>query len=518
MHTITKQGLVPWKLMPRDSLDGFEPETTLRQFITSLDITVTPSATNASAEAPKFSNSTKSSGHGINLDGSTADHAYNLTIGTDGKAAIAARSTDGVINALASFTQLFYKHSNDRVDGGYTKMAPVSISDEPKFIYRGLNLDVARSWYELDDIKRAIDGMAQTKLNVLHLHITDSQSWPIEIPALPELAKKGAYQEWATYSTRDIEKLHKYALRRGVTINMEMDMPGHTTAIAYAYPQLIAAAFAKPWYSYCAEPPCGTLQLNNPEVDKFIDTLFKDLLPRISPYTSMFHSGGDEVNANAYTLDPTTNSSDKAVIGKGIQKLKDRIHAHVREAGLTPMVWEEMAIDWDLDLGKDVVVGAWHTGYTAKAVEKGYRVIAGDSNYWYLDCGRGAWINYDNTYLDRFPFNDYCSPVKNWRAAYAYDPLEGVPKDKQHLVLGAEAHLWSEQTDGISLDDMLWPRASAAAEVMWSGRYEKNGEPRSQLTAVHRLSEHRERLVNQNFQARPVHMPFCTQLDPSECS
>lgn len=505
MDAILKKGLVPWKLMPRGALDTYEPSPDVRVFIKQLSITTTGAT---------FKNKTANS----NSSASTADEAYKLTVSADGTASLSAASTSGVLYGLQSFVQLFYKHSDDR-SGSYTKLAPVSISDEPKLVYRGVNLDVARSWYEVDDILRTIEGLAQNKLNHLHLHVTDSQSWPLEIPALPELAQKGAYAPGLSYSPRDIEHIQKFALRRGVRLNVEIDMPGHTTAIALAYPDLIAAAFAKPWGSYCAEPPCGTLQLNNPEVDTFIDKLFNDLMPRLAKYSDIFHTGGDEVNANSYTLDPTTKSSDPAVIGKGIQKLIDRTHAHVRKAGMIPMVWEEMLFDWNITLGKDVIIGAWHEGYAAKAVAQGYRAIAGSSDYWYLDCGHGGWINYPNEHAaGAFPFNDYCSPVKNWRKVYYYDPWAGIPAGQQHLLYGAEVHMWSEQTDGFSVDDMLWPRTSAAAEVMWSGRHDAKGQPRDQFDVVGRLAEIRERMLLHNFQMGPVQMPHCTQHDASECS
>lgn len=100
----------------------------------------------------------------------------------------------------------------------------------------------------------------------------------------------------------------------------------------------------------------------------------------------------------------------------------------------------------------------------------------------YLDCGKGQWLNFENgaSYDRWYPFNDYCSPVKNWRLMYSYDPFSGVLPQNRHLVLGGEVHLWAEQTDPVNLDDMLWPRASAAGEVLWSGRQDFNGKNRSQ--------------------------------------
>jgi len=94
---------------------------------------------------------------------------------------------------------------------------------------------------------------------------------------------------------------------------------------------------------------------------------------------------------------------------------------------------------------------------------------------------------------------------------YAYDPLNGVPGNLTHLVLGGEVHIWSEQTDPVNIDRQIWPRACAAAEVLWSGAKDENGQNRSQITASPRLSEMRERLVAKGIGAEPIQMPFCTQ-------
>lgn len=362
LNNILSEGLVPWKLVTRHELDEFEPFGLGNQnYLTKLVITQTD-----------VSNDTLIVG---------GNETYTLDLKTDGTATITANSVNGVLHALQSFVQLFYRHSSN--SGSYTNMAPVSIRDSPVLQYRGLNLDVARNWYPIKDILRTVDALSWNKFNVLHLHMSDSQSWPMEVPSLPALAEKGSYYKGLTYSPADIEHIQTYALQRGVTVNIEFDMPGHTTSIASAYPNLIAAAYAKPWWRYCAEPPCGTLQLNNPEVDKFIDMLFEDVMPRLKPYTAYFHTGGDEVNANSYTLDPTLKTSDRQMIAKYIQKLVDRTHSHVRAAGLMPIVWEEMLLEWNVTMGDDVLVQAWGGLETvAKVVERGHKVLAGSSSYW----------------------------------------------------------------------------------------------------------------------------------------
>jgi hexosaminidase len=95
------------------------------------------------------------------------------------------------LNWELTILQLFFQHSSG---GVYTKMIPVVIYDTPKFQHRGLNMDVSRNWYPIDDILRTIRALSWNKFNRLHLHMTDSQAWPMDIPAFPLLSQKGAYQ------------------------------------------------------------------------------------------------------------------------------------------------------------------------------------------------------------------------------------------------------------------------------------------------------------------------------------
>ncbi|KAH8591375.1 beta-hexosaminidase beta chain [Bisporella sp. PMI_857] len=495
------KGLVPWKQHPRHQLSELEPAATGPKIcVRSLTI------------------NQKGLEHTFKPLAGQVDESYNLTISEDGRATIDALSAFGILHALQTFIQLFYEHSTG---GSYTTLAPITITDFPKFSHRGLNMDVARNWYPLPSILHTIDALSWNKFNRLHIHMTDSQSWPMEIPSLPLLSQKGSYSTGLTYSPADIQKIHTYALLRGIEVFIEFDMPGHTTSIGLAYPELIAALEAKPWNEYCAEPPCGSLQLNNPAVPQFLEKLFDDVLPRVKPYTAYFHTGGDEVNMNTYTLDPTVQSKDKTVLQPLIQKFVDRNHDQIRKAGLTPVVWEEMLLEWDLKLDKDVVVQSWLSDDSVAAITKrGHKALAGNYNFWYLDCGAGQWLNFDNglSFQQYYPFNDYCSPVKNWRLVYSYDPLSGVAENDRHLVLGGEVHMWSEQTDPVNLDQMVWPRAAAAGEVLWSGRQDASGNNRSQVEASPRLSEWRERMVIRGIGAGPVQMVYCTQGDGTTCS
>lgn len=131
----------------------------------------------------------------------------------------------------------------------------------------------------------------------------------------------------------------------------------------------------------------------------------------------------------------------------------------------------------------------------------------------YLDCGQGQWLDFQPGISSEtfWPYPDYCSPRHNWRVIYSYDPHSGVPEDLQHLVLGGEVSSWSEQTDPVNLDQQLWMRTAAAAEVFWSGAKDATGANRSQMTASPRIAELRERLVAHGMMAEPISMPFCSQ-------
>ncbi|KAL8911367.1 MAG: hypothetical protein Q9171_003461 [Xanthocarpia ochracea] len=403
-----------------------------------------------------------------NLEHQGKSEAYTIQVSKDGHALIEIASPLGALHALETFAQLFFAHSSS--SGPYTPYAPLLINDNPTFEHRGLNLDIARNWISPADVMRTIEAMAASKLNKLHLHATDAQSWPIEIPALPELAMKGAYSHEQIWHTEDLEAVQLHGVYYGVEVFVEIDLPGHTTSIGNAYPHLVTAKDVL-WPEYALEPPSGQLRLNSSEVPPFIESLLQDLLTRTSRYSSLFHLGGDELNLNAYLLDPTVRSSSHQVLQPLVQAFINHVISIAATHSLTVIMWEEMVLDWNLTLPSNVVVQTWRGGgddALATILNRGYKTIFGSNAHWYLDCGHGYFIdpnplNPDSPIMP--PYLDYCSPYKNWRHMYAYDPVVDIPHSQKHLILGGEVHLWGELTDTVNLDGMLWPRVSAAAEL-----------------------------------------------------
>ena len=497
---------VPWKFHTRHS--SFEPDQKLVQHLRQVVIIQKGCPSNASLYPKAFFG---------------GDESYQIDI-KDTTATIQTNSSIGTLRALETFRQLFYTHSQG---GSYTPYTPIQIRDAPTWHYRGLSLDIARNPIPPSDVLRTIDAMATTKLNKLHLHSTDSQSWPIEIPSLPDLASRGAYQPGLVWSTCDLSSVQKYGLQRGVEVYLELDMPGHTASIANGYPDLIAAFNQLDWSSFALEPLSGQLKLNSTAVYNFLTTLFTDLLPRLTPYTSHYHLGGDEINTLIHALDPTTNTSSPSILQPLIQSLISNILNHTTTHSLRPILWEELILDWNLtfaSLPPDLqpLIQSWRSSsHIASLLEKNHKVIFGDSQHWYLDCGFGSFISpYPaNSSPPGVPYNtsggrasqlhppylDYCNPYHNWRDVYTFNPLAEVSQHLWKGIEGGEVLLWSEQTDGVDLDFKLWPRAAAAAEVLWRGPREQ-GELGD---AEWRLGQWRERVLGRGVRSGAVGMTWC---------
>lgn len=104
-----------------------------------------------------------------------------------------------------------------------------AITDAPAFRYRGLMVDTARNFISVKALERTLDGMAATKLNTLHLHLTDSHAFPLQLPGLPNMAYYGAYSPRNLYTPEDLRHLQQYARVRGVRLVPEIDAPAHAS-------------------------------------------------------------------------------------------------------------------------------------------------------------------------------------------------------------------------------------------------------------------------------------------------
>ncbi|KPV78194.1 glycoside hydrolase family 20 protein [Rhodotorula graminis WP1] len=356
--------------------------------------------------------------------------------------------------------------------------------------------------------------MASVKLNVFHWHVVDSQSWPLNISTFPDLADLGAYSHDEIYREEDVKRVVDFAASLGIAVLLEADMPGHTASVAAAFPDYVACLDARPWSTYAAEPPAGQLKLGDPDVLAFSRRVLQDATSSSS--SRLFSTGGDEVNERCYLDDPATSAilaAQNVTIDQLLSRFVNGIHDTVREGGKEPVVWEEMVLKHDLDLGSDVVVMVWINSSNVRAVaDKGHRLIHAASDFFYLDCaagGAGSW-------LGKTPnATSWCDPYKSWQKAYSFDPYLDLDLAQRHLVLGGEALVWSEQAGPANLDSISWPRAAAAAEVFWMGGAVAPGQ-RDLGDALPRLHDWRYRAVRRGVQATPLQPHWCA-LRPGSC-
>lgn len=201
----------------------------------------------------------------------STDESYTLavkTLATTTTAYIFARTFFGARHGLETLSQLILWDS--RISNMIV-VDTVNIVDAPVFAHRGIVVDTSRSYIELPLLRRMLDAMAYSKLNVFHWHITDTQSFPFESSREPLLAMYGAYSADQIYRPQEIRQLVDYATVRGIKIVPELDAPAHVGS-GWEWGErngmgpLALCINKQPWSDYCSEPPCGQLNPINDNV------------------------------------------------------------------------------------------------------------------------------------------------------------------------------------------------------------------------------------------------------------
>ncbi|KAJ4494534.1 glycoside hydrolase superfamily [Lentinula edodes] len=229
------------------------------------------------------------------------EEGYSLSVPLDGSAGVvSANTTLGLLRGLSTFEQLWYTY-----DGTiYTNYAPLTIvNDSPAYAYRGFMLDTARNFFSVSDIKRTLDAMYLVKINTFHWHITDSQSWPIQVVQFPELAQAGAYSTNQSYTSSDIQDVVTYAGKRGIDVLVEIDTPGHTAIIGASHPEYVAC-YLSDWITFAGEPPAGQLRLADAKVANFTAAVLAAVAETLP--STIFSTGGDELDTACYAADGPT--------------------------------------------------------------------------------------------------------------------------------------------------------------------------------------------------------------------
>ena len=364
------------------------------------------------------------------------DESYTLEITTAG-AKLSAANPLGAMHGLQTFLQLI------QVTPEGFAVPCVTIHDKPRFVWRGLMIDVGRHFIPLDVLRRNLDGMEAVKLNVFHWHLSDNQGFRVESKKFPKLHEMGA--DGLFYSQAEVRELIAYARDRGIRVIPEFDMPGHSTAWFVGYPDLASAPGP-----YQIERRWGVF---DPAMDPTRDNVYKFLddfigeMARLFP-DPYFHIGGDEVNGKQWDANAKIQEFKKAHNLASNEALQTYFTQHVQKI---VSKHHKMMVGWDEILSpgmpKDIVIQSWRGQESLGAATKqGYRGIL--SNGYYIDL--------------------------NWSAArhYAVDPMAdgaaNLSAEEKERILGGEATMWSEYVGPEIIDSRIWPRTAAIAERLWS--------------------------------------------------
>lgn len=232
----------------------------------------------------------------------TTDEQYTLKVNTlddSTDVSISAPTYFGARHALETLSQLIEYDENEKA---LMIVDTADISDKPAYPYRGLLLDTSRNYYSVESIERVLDAMSQNKLNTFHWHVTDSNSFPLVLKSLPKMAYYGAHSASQIYTTEDVRHLVEYGRIRGIRVLPELDAPAH---VAHGWQwgpkenlgNLAVCVDREPWQKYCWQPPCGQLNIANPNMYTVLAKVYEDMADMFGPM-DLFHYGGDEVNIN----------------------------------------------------------------------------------------------------------------------------------------------------------------------------------------------------------------------------
>ncbi|KAL8544626.1 hypothetical protein ACS0TY_005016 [Phlomoides rotata] len=398
------------------------------------------------------------------------DESYKLHIPAQGSplyAHIEARTVYGALHGLETFSQVCHYDISSR--GILVHQVPWTIVDQPRFSYRGLLIDTSRHYQPVSMIKKVIDSMTYAKLNVLHWHIVDTQSFPLEIPSYPKLWD-GSYSVSKRYTFSDAADIVSYAKKRGINVLAEIDVPGHAQSWGVGYPSL--------WPSKdCREP----LDVSNEFTFKLIDGILSDF-SKIFKY-KFVHLGGDEVNTSCWQTTPHVREwlRKHSLNGsEAYQYFVLRAQKIALSHGYDIINWEETFNNFGSKLSPKTIIHNWLGGGVAqKVVKAGLRCIVSNQDKWYLD------------HLNAF-----------WQDFYSNEPLTNITDHKQQaLVLGGEVCTWGEHVDASDIEQTIWPRAAAAAERLWTP-YDKVAKDPEQVKD--RLSYFRCLLNQRGVAASPL--------------
>lgn len=409
------------------------------------------------------------------------EEAYSIQSSPQ-KVILSAPHAKGIFYAGQSLIQMmpviFHDKKADKSSVQWTiSETPFKIVDYPRFSWRALMMDEGRYFFGEKVIKQLIDQMALLKMNILHWHLTDDPGWRIEIKKYPRLTSVGSKRReseigtWNSgksdgkphggfYTQKQIRNIVQYAARRNITIVPEIDMPGHMSAAAVAYPFL----------SLKTPREVPTQFIINTALDPTSEKTYAFLSDVLDELVSLFpskiiHIGGDEVRyakqwKNVPEIEEFMKKNNLKSYADVQMYFTNRMSDIIAKKGRRMMGWNEIyGHDVNGDgggkaggkLNPNAVIHFWkgNTELAKNAIRDGHEVINSLNKSTYLDYSYGS------------------IPLQK---AYDFEPVfPGLEEQYHSKVKGLGAQIWTEWIpDADRLHYQAFPRTCAFAETGWT--------------------------------------------------
>ena len=413
-------------------------------------------------------------------DPTMADETYRLSV-TERDVTISASTQRGLFYGQQTLRQMVNQSDSQ-------SLRCLNISDEPRFAYRGLMLDVVRYFIPKDEVLRIIDIAAQLKLNNLHLHLTDDNGWRMEIKKYPKLTQIGAWRvERNTlfpnrenpregeptpiggfYTQKELRDIVAYAKKRHVRVIPEIEMPAHSVAAIASYPEMTCPVMGNRFIGvlpgiggkdasiiYCA---------GNERVYSFLQDILDEVM---SVFPSEYiHLGGDEAEKSHWKACPLCQNLMRQQGIADEEQLQgwfmDRMIRYLNAKGRKAMGWDEVTLGRPKE---DITIFGWQgLGQAAvrDARETGRKFILTPARKLYLIRYQGPQWFEPYTYFGNNTLHD----------VYSYEPVgnDWTPQMEQQLQ-GIQASLWTEFCQSAAdVEYLLFPRLIALADNAWRAR------------------------------------------------
>ncbi len=421
----------------------------------------------------------------LDPDAPLPDEGYELSV-SEGGVSVRASTAAGLFYGAQTLRQLLppgVERGGALPDGAEVawSIPAVEIEDAPRFVWRGLHLDVGRHFMPVDFVKQQLDRMALYKLNRFHWHLTEDQGWRIQIHQYPRLTEVGAWRDGTLvgsyrnqphvydgvrtggfYTQDEVREVVAYAAERHITVVPEIEMPGHASAALAAYPELGCTGetveVVQGWGVF-EDIFCPT-----EATFTFLENVLTEVLALFP--SEHIHIGGDEAPKAAWEASDEAQAvmrreglaDEHELQSYFVQRIERFLNTHGRrlvgwdeivEGGLSPTAtlmywrsWDDEPLRHAAAQGNDIVMTPNHTLYF--------------DHYQADPAGEPLAIGGLTTLED----------------VYAYEPVPDFFSEAQAAhVLGAQANTWTEYLRAPSdVEYMVWPRALALAEAVWSER------------------------------------------------